>query len=83
MFHLTKHLSHHKICHKLHPDQCADNCHLALPRYSEDGEEEENFQRKYLKEHCAFMSMDYHMGYAHTHSLMQTIRCLLTWTVWI
>ena len=25
--------------------------------------------RKYLIEHCAFMNMAYHMGYAHTHAL--------------
>ena len=31
MLHLTQHLSHHEICHKLHPDQCTDDCHLAHP----------------------------------------------------
>ena len=36
-----------------------------------------------LKEHCAFTSMGYHMGYVHTHALMQTFICLLTWTAWI
>ena len=41
------------------------------------------FLKKYQKEHCAFMNMDDHMGYAHTHALMQTIRCPLTWTAWI
>ena len=30
------------------------------------------------EKHYAFMSMAYHMGYAHTHALMQTTRFLLT-----
>ena len=54
----------------------------STPEYSEDEEEEEDFQTvllnddhwtsegKYLKEHYAFVSMAYHMGYAHTHALM-------------
>ena len=61
---------------------------------SEGEEEQEDFQTVPLNDeqwaseeipekHCAFMSMDYHMGYAHTNALMQTIRCLLTWTAWI
>ena len=37
---------------------------------------------KHLKEHCVFMSMVYHMDYAHTHALMQAIRCLCTWAAW-
>ena len=39
--------------------------------------------RKHLKGHYVFMSMVYHIGYAGTHALMQTIRCLFTWTAWI
>ena len=39
--------------------------------------------RKHLKGHYVFMSMVYHMDYVHTHALMQTIKCPLTWTVWI
>ena len=30
--------------------------------------------RKHLKGHYVFMSMVYHMDYAHTHALMQTIK---------
>ena len=37
--------------------------------------------RKYLKEHYALMSIAYHMGYAHTHALMQTTRFLLTYSL--
>ena len=59
---------------------------------SED--EEEDFQmvplpmntgplKKHLKEHYVFMNMVYHMDYANTHALMQTIKLSPTWTVWI
>ena len=64
----------------------------STPEYSE--EEEEDFQtvplemnigflRKHLKGHYVFMSMVYHMDYVHTHALSQTIKCPLTWAVWI
>ena len=93
----TQHLSHHEICHKLYPDQCADDCHLAHPALQDVQKMKRRkttsrqylwmmnigLLRRYLKEHCAFMSMDYHMEYVHTHALMQTFRCLLTCIAWI
>ena len=73
MLHLTLDLSHHKICHKLHPDQGTDDCHLALQDIQKMKRRKRTSRwylymmhiglpRKYLKEHCAFMSMAYHMG---------------------
>ena len=67
---------------------------FSTPIYSEDEEEEEDFQTVPLSdEHwtseeipertLCIHERNYHMGYAHTHALMWTIRCLLTWTAWI
>ena len=39
--------------------------------------------KKHLKGHYVFMSLVYHLGYVHTHALMQTIKCPPMWTVWI
>ena len=59
MLRLIQNLSHHEICHKLHPDQYADHSFsstddntphtsrtnpASTPEYSEDEEEEEDFQ---------------------------------------
>ena len=105
MLHLIQNLSHHEICHKLHPDQYADDyhsvqlmttLHILLDQLQPALQDAQKMKkrkrtskqyllmmitglpRKYLKEHYTFMSMAYHIGYAHTHALMQTIRCLLT-----
>ena len=36
-----------------------------------------------LKGHYVFMNMVYHMDYAHTHALLQTIKYPPIWTDWI
>ena len=65
----------------------------STPEFSDSSaDEEEDFQmvslehehwtlRKHLKGHYVFMNMVYHMDYAHTHALTQTIKCPPTWTV--
>ena len=61
----------------------------STPEYLEDKEEEEDFKwypwtmiigplRKYQIEHCVYMNMPYHMGYAHIHALMWTTKFLHT-----
>ena len=39
--------------------------------------------RKHLKELYVFINMVYHMDYASTHVLLQTMKLFPTWTVWI
>ena len=94
--HLAVHHKHHPDqCTAAYLLVSADNCIPdSTQACSDSSDEEDDFQmypwmmntgllKKHLTELYVSMNMDYHMDYASTHVLMQTITLFHTWTVWI
>ena len=83
------------VCRHLSFSSAASYTWDTIPICSDSSEDEEEDSRwylltmntgllkKHLKEHDVFINMVYHMDYACTHALIQTIKLSPTWTVWI